>query len=184
MQGPHDPFPGYYISCTSLFDRTKLHSDPSRFVDATQIPYVALPGDLAERTGTRLGDLVLVYNEQSGKSSFAIFADVGAFGEGSIALAENLGIHSDARRGGISGGIFYLVFPGSGDGRPKSIEDINRIGADLVETLGGATKVLGCIGIRAEEAATAPADSNRQLDIPAAERAITPNALPTDASAN
>jgi hypothetical protein len=184
VQGPDDPYPGYYISCTSLFDRTKHHRDPARFVDATQIPYVALPGDLAERTGTRLGDLVLVYNERTDTSSFAIFADIGAFGEGSIALAENLGIHSDAKRGGSPGGIFYLVFPGSGDGQPKSADEINRTGAGLLESLGGVDRILACAGSAEQQVAAAPAESNRPVDIPAAERTVTPTAFPTNAPAN
>lgn len=184
VQGPDDPFPGYYISCTSLFDRTKHHRDPARFVDASQVPYVALPGDLAERTGARLGDLVLVYNERTDRSSFAIFADIGAFGEGSIALAENLGIRSDARRGGSPGGIFYLVFPGSGDGQPKSPDEINRAGAGLIESLGGAERILACAGVTELQPASAAADEKRAIEIPAAEKNVAPAALPTDAPAN
>ena len=136
VQGPDDPFPGFYISCTALFDRNKHRSDPARFVDASQIPYIALPGDLAARTGARLGDFAFVYSEQTGRYSLAIFADIGAFGEGSIALADNLGIRSDARRGGSPAGISYVVFPGSGDGRPSPLMKSNgwaarysRIGA-------------------------------------------------------
>ena len=154
VQGPDDPFPGYYISCTSLFDRTKQHRDPARFVDATQIPYVALPGDLAERTGRAWGILSWSSTSEPANILIAIFADVGAFGEGSIALAENLGIRSDARRGGSPGGIFYLVFPGSGDGRPKSADEINRTGAGLLGSLGGAERILACAGMAEEQAAS------------------------------
>jgi hypothetical protein len=74
-----------------------------------------LPNDLAERAGARLGDFAVVMNLRNGKSSYAIYADIGTMGEGSIALADNLGIWSDARRGGQSDGILYLVFPGSGN---------------------------------------------------------------------
>ncbi len=41
-----------------------------------------------------------------------------------MALADSLGIRSDARNGGARRGILYLVFPGSGNGRPRSIEEI------------------------------------------------------------
>jgi hypothetical protein len=184
VQGPDDPYPGYYISCTSLVDHTKHHRDPARFVDATQIPYVALPGDLAERTGTRLGDLVFVYNSRTDQYSFAIFADIGAFGEGSIALAENLGVHSDAKRGGSPGGVVYLVFPGSGDGRPKSLEEINREGAALLESAGGKDRVMGCAGLAEQQMASAPINAKPSIEIPASERAVTPTAFPTDAPAN
>ena len=63
-------------------------------------------------------------NLHNGKSSFAIYADIGTLGEGSIALADALGIYSDARRGGQSEGILYLLFPGSGNGKPRTVGDI------------------------------------------------------------
>ncbi len=90
IQEDDDPFPGYYISCTSLEDETKDFADSARYVDATKIPYVVLPEDVAERGGARLGDFALVMNLNNGKSSFAIYADIGTLGEGSIALADAL----------------------------------------------------------------------------------------------
>ena len=144
VQGPNDPFPGYYISCTALADWTKDHLDPTRFVDASKIPYIALPGDLARSTGARLGDIAAVVNQRNGRFSYAIFADLGTFGEGSIALADNLGIWSDARAGGAWGGLVYVVFPGSGDHRPKSIEEINLLGSRLFQDWGGTDRVRSC----------------------------------------
>jgi len=161
VQGPDDPFPGYYISCTSLFDRTKHRGDPSRFVDATQVPYVALPHDLAAQTGTELGDLVFVFSEDTGRSAWAIFADIGAFGEGSIALAEDLGIRSDARRGGTPKGISYVVFPGSGDGQPKSVDQINLLADALMEAWSDAEKAFSCAGIGTEPAQATPTGESR-----------------------
>jgi hypothetical protein len=179
VQGPDDPFPGYYISCTALFDRTKRHNDPARFVDATQIPYVALPGDLAERAGARLGDIVLVFSEQTGKYSYAIFADIGVLGEGSIALAENLGIRSDARRGGSRSGVSYVVFPGSGDGRPKSVDEINRRGAELTTQWSGAEAVVSCASTAADTIANSVDTTRDRKAVPAA-----PGERPVDAAAN
>jgi hypothetical protein len=144
VQGPDDPFPGYYISCTALADWTKDRLDPARFVDASKIPYIALPGELARSTGARLGDLATVFNTRNGKFSHAIFADIGALGEGSIALADNLGIWSDARAGGAWGGLVYVVFPGSGDHRPKSVEEINEIAAKFFQEWGGTERVRSC----------------------------------------
>jgi hypothetical protein len=167
LQGPDDPFPGFYVSCTALFDRSKHRRDPSRFVDSTKIPYVALPGDLAERTGARLGDFVLVSSARTGRYSYAIFADIGVLGEGSIALADNLGIWSDARRGGSRAGISYVVFPGSGDGQPKSVDEINQRGASLVQRWGGAEEILACAGLGADKE-LAPLDANiRDKALPA-----------------
>jgi hypothetical protein len=144
IQGPDDPFPGYYVSCTALTDRTKGQTDPSRYVDASKIPYVVLPGNLARDAGARLGDFAVVYNTRNGKSSYAIFADIGTFGEGSIALADNLGIWSDARQGGTRGGIVYHVFPGSGNGKPRTVEEINTETAKLVEDWGGTDRINAC----------------------------------------
>jgi glycosyl hydrolase group 75 (putative chitosanase) len=128
IQGPNDPFPGYYVSATALADRSKPVNDPTRYVDASKIPFVVLPGRMARLLGARPGDFAAVFNQRNGKSSYAIFGDVGPsdrIGEGSVALAENLGIQSDARNGGARRGILYIIFPGSGDGRPRTIDEIN-----------------------------------------------------------
>jgi hypothetical protein len=144
IQGPDDPFPGYYVSCTALTDRTKSQSDPARYVDASKIPYIVLPGNLARDAGARLGDFAVVTNTRNGKSSYAIFADIGTLGEGSIALADNLGIWSNAREGGTRGGIIFEVFPGSGNGQPRTVEEINTETAKLVQDAGGAGPSNGC----------------------------------------
>jgi hypothetical protein len=132
IQRQSDPFPGYYISCTSLSDNTKKFTDPTGYVDASKIPYVALPEAVADRGGARLGDFAVVMNLRTGKSSFAIYADIGTLGEGSIALADALGIRSDARRGGEHEGILYLFFPGSGNLQPRTIGEIQSKGEKLL----------------------------------------------------
>jgi hypothetical protein len=147
VQGPDDPFPGYFVSTTALSDRSKSAHDPSRYVDASRIPYIVLPRSIPRQLGARLGDFAVVFNLRNGKSSYAIFADVGpaeSIGEGSIALAENLGIWSDARRGGTRGGIVYLVFPGSGNGRPRSIGEIYDQSERLFQAWGGADQFTAC----------------------------------------
>jgi hypothetical protein len=135
IQGPEDPFPGYYVSATALADRSKPASDPTRYVDASRIPFVVLPGGMARQLGARPGDFAVVFNQRNGKSSYAIFGDVGPadrIGEGSMALAENLGIRPDARNGGTRRGVVYLVFPGSGNGRPRTVEEIDAEGQRLL----------------------------------------------------
>lgn len=144
IQGPGDPYPGYYVSCTSLSDRTKPRNDPRRYVDASQIPYIVLPGSLARQSGAQLGDFAVVVNLRNGKSAYAIFADVGTLGEGSIALANNLGIWSDAREGGRRGGILYLVFPGSGNRQPRAVEEIQTEAEKLLQDWGGVAKLTSC----------------------------------------
>ena len=132
IQQENDPSPGYYISCTSLSDETKQFDEPARYVDASKVPYVALPKDVADWGGARLGDFAVVMNLRNGKSSFAIYADIGTLGEASVALADSLGIRSDARLGGESDGILYLLFPGSGNLRPRTIGEIQSEGEKLL----------------------------------------------------
>jgi hypothetical protein len=145
IQQESDPFPGYYISCTSLSDSTKTFTDPTAYVDASKIPYVALPQELADRAGLRLGDLAVVMNLRSRKSSFAIYADIGTLGEGSVALAEDLGIRSDARHGGEHKGILYLFFPGSGNLQPQTIGEIQSEGEKLLLDHSVGKKIFSCI---------------------------------------
>lgn len=147
IQGPDDPFPGYYVSATALADHLKAVNDPTRYVDASRIPFVVLPGGMAREIGARPGDFAIVFNHRNGKGSYAIFADVGPhdrIGEGSVALAENLGIRSDARNGGTRGGIFFLVFPGSGNGRPRTLDEINSEGRKLLQNWESVLSRVGC----------------------------------------
>lgn len=155
VQGPNDPFPGYFVSATALADHTKPVNDPTRYVDASRIPFIVLPGGMTRQIGARPGDFAMVFNRRNGKSSYAIFGDVGPstrIGEGSVALAENLGIRSDARNGGTRSGVLFLVFPGSGNGRPRSIEEINAESEKLLHGWGGIEQVTSC---------TAAASGNR-----------------------
>jgi hypothetical protein len=148
VQGPDDPFPGYYVSATALADRTKAVNDPTRYVDASKIPFIVLPGAMARQIGARPGDFAVAFNQRNGKSSYAIFGDVGPsdrIGEGSMALAENLGIRSDARNGGARRGILFLVFPGSGNGRPRPIEEINAESEKLLQAWGGTSQLSACM---------------------------------------
>jgi hypothetical protein len=111
------PYSGYYISTTSLEQRNvrDVHN-PRRYIDATKVPYIALPPDFARTFDIHLGDLAVVVNQANGRSAYAIFADVGPngrIGEGSIALANALRIPANPRYDGVEDGITYLVFPGS-----------------------------------------------------------------------
>ena len=144
IQGLDDPFPGYYVSTTSLSDRTKKRNDPRKYVDASKVPFIVLPHDVAAQTGARVGDFAVVLNVRNGKTSNAIFADVGTMGEGSVALADNLGLWSNAREGGTRRGIFYLVFSGSGNGQPRSNDEINEQAENLLRDWGGTERMLSC----------------------------------------
>jgi hypothetical protein len=146
VQGPGDPAPGYYVSKTALFDRTKPARSPARYVDASRIPYVALPPE-AKEWGAELGDFAVVMNAKNGRIAFAIVADVGPpakLGEGSIALADAVGIASSPGNGGLPFGVVYAVFLHSGNGAPRAPADIDREGQRLFDALGGRPVLASC----------------------------------------
>jgi len=121
LQGPQDPFPGYYISTTSFQDESNPNRlDPRKYVDATKINYVVL-GRFAAKSGAKPGDFVAVYSKQTGKSVFGIIGDSGnsSGAEGSLALLQALGYaFSDGKTGGIEQkDIVIRYFPGSNSSR-------------------------------------------------------------------
>jgi hypothetical protein len=151
IQGPDDPAPGYYVSSTSLEYTTQERTSLSRYVDSTKIPYIVLPPEvMAEDMGqfrAELGDFAVVINRQSGQLAEAIFTDKGPrekIGEGSIALADALGIPSNPRRGGVEQGVIYVVFPGSGNGQPRGIDEITAESDSLFEAFGGMEQIDTC----------------------------------------
>jgi len=93
LQGPNDPFPGYYISQTAFADIANQNErDPRRYVDARNINYV-VRGDVARRRGVRVGDFVSVYSKSTRRGVFAIVGDTGnpTGDEGSLHLLQDLG---------------------------------------------------------------------------------------------
>ena len=142
---------GYYVSTTSLQDSTVRNpADPAKYVDATKIPYLVLPPEVAERFQIGLGDMAVVINRQTGVTAFAIFADVGPrrkIGEGSIALAEALGLPSDPRHDKTEDGLLYVVFPGSGlgQGTLRPLEEIKDSASELYERWGGSGRLRVCL---------------------------------------
>lgn len=135
VQQANDPFPGFYVSATSLEDPAYVRSDPRRYVWSTKVPYVVLPPQLLKHA--RLGDFAMV--ERGGKRVFALVADTGPkdkLGEGSIALADALGIASSPRAGGARSGVRYVVFGKSGNRRPRPVEELEREGQRLLDAAG------------------------------------------------
>ena len=93
LQGPHDPFPGLYISQTAYTDPARTDPrDVRRYVDATRISYIVL-GNRARREGARLGDFVAVYSRRTHRSVYGIVGDDGnpSGDEGSLHLLQALG---------------------------------------------------------------------------------------------
>jgi hypothetical protein len=148
IQGKSDPAPGYYVSTTALYDAHNLNiRDPHRYVDAATIPYIVLHPKALNHA--RLGDFATVVNFRNGKVSAAIVGDESApdlpVGEGSIALAEALGIDSSPRHGGKDGAVAYLIYPGSGNGRPRPLKEIVAKAKELFEAWGGFDRLHACL---------------------------------------
>jgi hypothetical protein len=148
LQGKHDPAPGYYVSMTALFDaRITNERNPRRFVDAVAIPYVVLPPEGFKHA--RLGDFATVVNLRNDKIAAAIVADESApelpMGEGSIALAKALGIDSNPRSGGVEKGIGYIIYPRSGNAKPRSLDEIISVSRAYFQRWGGVQKLRGCL---------------------------------------
>jgi len=143
-------FKGYYVSTTSLRNAAGSVSASGTYVNAGKIPYVVLPPEFMQQFGVALGDLALVINQKNGKSSPAIFADVGPrgrIGEGSVALARALGLDANPRRGGTGApSIAYLVFPGSGlgQGRLRTAKEIKSSTFKVFRAWGGAKRIKAC----------------------------------------
>lgn len=154
VQTASDPAPGYFVSRTSLEDRARAETDPHRYVDATRVPYVVLPGGAANRAwlrarGVSLGDLIVVHNQRTGRTAFAIWADVGPaahLGEGSIALAEALGYPNTSARngGGAASENLYLVLAGTSRGWPRAVDSIAEEGRARFADWGGLDRLTSC----------------------------------------
>jgi hypothetical protein len=113
--------------------QTSMRYTDGSSVNAEEVPYMVLPGGQYSQFGIKLGDMCLVRNRENGKVTVAVFADVGPRhkrGEGSMKLAEELGINNSPTRGGVTKpNIEYLVLPGSGYPAQNQRQLLARISA-------------------------------------------------------
>ena len=103
---------GYYVSTTSYERSEFAHNDTRRYLNSETEKFIVVPNSFRKSVeGIVLGCLVKVsYN---GKTAQAVVGDVGPrIGEGSIALANALGIPSNPKKGGVDSGVTYEIFPG------------------------------------------------------------------------
>lgn len=117
VQGPKDPFPGYYVSQTAFSDPDNENErDPRSYVDARRINYVVL-GDYARAHGARLGDFVAVYSKRTHRAVFGIVGDSGnpSGDEGSLHLLRDLGypFHNGVDDSVTHPEIVIRFYPGS-----------------------------------------------------------------------
>jgi hypothetical protein len=150
VQGQNDAAPGFYVSMTALENRSAPATSPKRYVDSETVPYIVLPGHHATQLSPklRLGDLALVTNGKTGVFSYAIYADIGPsykIGEGSIALGRALHVAANPKHGNGARDIVYLVFPGTGNGRPKAAQEIQSAGRLAFQAWGGFKRLAVCL---------------------------------------
>jgi hypothetical protein len=117
-------------------------------VDSESIPYIVLPG--GKLAGAKLGDFALLINLETKAQVAAIVADAGPakkLGEASIAAsAALLGPgKGNPKNGGTQKKIIrYIVFPGSGDGKPKSTDVIDASVAGRLHALSREQVIAVC----------------------------------------
>lgn len=128
VQGPRDPFPGAYLSKSTLQDERYTEQQVERYADATVIPYVALPGHINSQTSAGAGDLVAVVmlsdpgpkRRATPRLAFGIVGDVApksSNGEASRALCANLGVPSGLTERNAE--FVWIVFPRSRESDPS-----------------------------------------------------------------
>jgi hypothetical protein len=97
MHDKASPYPGYFLSATTLVDETAPTRDdgcrPGHYMDSEKIPFIVLPRGGFGKVG--IGDVAIVRMEADGRSRlvYAIVGDGGPahrIGEGSIALNQLL----------------------------------------------------------------------------------------------
>lgn len=147
VQGPNDPAPGYYVSTTAMVDPNFPATDPRHYVDSESVPFIVLPPSCIRLGGAKLGDYATVV--YGGGVCHAIFADIGPndhLGEGSMALAAELGINPDPKHGGTDSPVLYIVYPGSGAREPGTIGEIQAAAQPLFDAWGGFERAGAGIG--------------------------------------
>ena len=147
-------FAGYFVSMTTLKDKTREANDPARYVDATSVPYMVFPRTFWKLNGTGdFGDLAVARSLAKSTTTSAIVADAAGdkpLGEVSIKLAENLSGQAVNPRNGAgapSGRFIYVVFPGSKSqpAWPVTLADMDTRANDLLNAVGGWQAALDCV---------------------------------------
>lgn len=145
IQGPTNPCPGMYVSTTALQDHEKTINDPNRYVDSEKINYISVASDLIKLYGIKMGDLAAVYYRNTNTLCTAVCADIGPrtkYGEGSIALATQLGINNNARHGGCSDNVVTIIFVNTHSAWPLADDIILELVQSLLEQAGGIQQFL------------------------------------------
>jgi len=158
IQKQGDPLPGQaYITTTSLSVPGTSPNTQRHYVNASEIPYIVLPGRMARQLKINYGDVAAVYRPKTDTVAYGVYADAGpALGEGSVKLHQDLKSdpirpdHDGVKRAkaGIEDRIVTVVFPGK---RPRASKDtaawykqIREIGSQSLREWGGEDMLRVC----------------------------------------
>jgi len=75
VQKVYHPYPGYYVSTTSLQNSQFPPENPDSNLNSVEIPFIVLP--TTDSFGCEIGDLGLVYNLETGDNMYVIVGDLG-----------------------------------------------------------------------------------------------------------
>ena len=145
VQGPNAPHPGMYISTTALQDHSKAITDTARYVDSESVNYISVASDLIKLYGIRMGDVAAVYYRNTNTLCSAVCADVGPrgkYGEGSIALASQLGMSANPKHGGCDNNVVTVIFVNSHSAWPIADNIILELVQSLLQQAGGIQQFL------------------------------------------
>lgn len=103
---------GMYVSATTYQRRDYPPNDCRRYLNSEEVLFGVVPGHFRKHVkGIVIGCKMIV--RYKGVEVVAVGGDVGPrWGEGSIALANALGVPSNARHGGVGSGVEWRTYPG------------------------------------------------------------------------
>lgn len=148
---PTGPFQGFFVSRTTYECPNYPDTDPRRYLDARNIPYVVLPEGLVPEA--QIGDLAAVYDPVTRRVTYAVYGDMGPpteCGEASLATLKNLGASLNDGKTSPNEDrhdLFYLVFPGTKRklehrmAWPPTAKRINKLGLAALQTWGGTDRI-------------------------------------------
>jgi hypothetical protein len=122
-----------------------------------KIPYLVLPAKFSAHYGINLGDVAVLYSKSTGKTAFAVFADIGSkLGEASVATHLVLGGNPitkiegvERAAAGIQGKVVTAVFRGQ-HATPNAdpaewTQQINTTAAAAFNQWGGIERLKSCL---------------------------------------
>ncbi len=157
VQKEGDPLPGdAFVTTTWVNIPGAALGTQRRYVDATAIPYVVIPGKFRALKNIPDGAVAAVYRPITGKIAFAVFGDTGgALNEASVRLHEDLGgkpirVIRGVRRAtnNIDDQVIVVILPKT-IAVPRTDAtawraDIATKGADALKAWGGEARLKAC----------------------------------------